>query len=302
MLRFQKKENLLKLRIYYSILALTIVFTFSVRNRSVADPGTCGLDFLNIPVGAHSASTGLANYAGIEGAAAIFRNPSLTGNNLNAFASYQYLIMNTRSQAAAVNLPMGHNSSFALGVNIFNPGEITGYDSEGQATGNLKSGDFLVRFGYASRSRLNFGVTVSYYEQRLDNVVGRGYGFGFGLYHDLGQNRIGLSVENLGPNFKIGQASSPLPSKIAVSGLFPVSGRYINLSTDIIYSLETGLGLAGGLEYSPADGFCVRVGGNNDVPISMGMGLSGGNFELDYSYTPSGIFGDRHLFSVTVSR
>jgi hypothetical protein len=302
MLRFRKRKTPLKIRIYYSILAVAIIFTYSVQNRAYAYPGECGLDFLNIPVGAYSASTGQANYAGIEGAEAIFRNPSLIGYNLNAFASYQYLIMDTRSQAAAVNLPLGRNNSFALGVNIFNPGEISGYDDNGQKTGNLSSGDYLVRLGYASQRKLNFGVSFSYYEQRLDNVVGRGYGFGFGLYHDLGQSRLGLSVENLGPEFKIGRSSSPLPTKIAVSGWFPFHSKYINLSTDLIYSLETGFGLAGGLEYSPAEGFNVRLGGNNDVPLSLGLGFTGGNFELDYSYTPSGTFGDRHLFSVSISR
>jgi len=302
MLRFEKKVTPLKLRLFISTLVLANLSACLLQNRAYADPGECGLDFLNIPVGAHSSSTGQANYAGIEGAEAIFRNPSLLGNDFFAFASYQRLIMDTRSQAVAVNLPFGRSNSFALGVNIFSPGEITGYDSGGQKTGNLKSGDYLVRLGYASQSRLNFGISFSYYEQRLDNVVGRGYGFGFGLYHDLGQNRLGLSVENLGPNFKIGRSSSPLPTKVAVSGWFPIHSRFFNLSTDIIYSLETGFGVAGGLEYSPAEGFFVRAGGNNDVPISMGLGFSGGNFKLDYSYTPSGTFGDRHLFSVTISR
>jgi hypothetical protein len=124
MLRLPKRKTPLKLRIYYSIGVLAIIFAYPVQNRVCAHPGECGLDFLNIPVGAHSASTGQANYAGIEGAEAIFRNPSLLGYNLNAFASYQYLIMDTRSQAAAVNLPLGRNGSFALGVNIFDPGEM----------------------------------------------------------------------------------------------------------------------------------------------------------------------------------
>lgn len=302
MSRFVKTVTLLKLHSYLPVLAFLILLFHSGQNRAYASPGECGLDFLNIPVGAHSASTGQANYAGIEGAEAIFGNPSLIGFNLNAFASYQYLIMETRSQAAAVSLPFGRSNTFALGVNLFNPGEISGYDSEGRKTGNLKSGDLLVRLGYASQGRLNFGISISYYEQRLDNVIGRGYGFGFGLYHNLGQNRLGISVENLGPKFKIARTSSPLPTKFAVSGLFPIRGRYLNLTSDLIYSLETGPGLAGGLEYSPAEGFYVRVGGNNDIPVSMGLGISGADFELDYSYTPSGIFGDRHLFSITVSR
>lgn len=302
MLRVVKKETFLEFYPLILILTLTILFAGAMHDRVFADPGECGLDFLNIPVGAHSASTGQANYAGIEGAQAIFRNPALLGNNLYAFASYQYLIMDTRSQAAAVNLPFGRSSSFALGVNIFSPGEIAGYDDGGRKTGNLQTGDYLVRLGYSSQSRLNFGVSASYYEQRLDDIVGRGYGFGFGMYRDLGQNRLGFSLENLGPRIKIGRSSFSLPTKAAISGWFPIYSRFINLSADIIYSLETGMGLAGGVEYSPAEGFFLRAGGNDDVPISMGLGLIAGNFELDYSYTPSSNFGDRHLFSIAISR
>jgi len=301
MLRLLKSKRFLKFPIDNFILFILFLLVPQLQNRASANPGECGLDFLNIPVGAYSASTGQANYAGVEGAQAIFRNPSLLGYDLNAFASMQYLIMDTRSQAAAVNLPLGRNNTFALGVDLFNPGEITGYDIGGQKTGNVNSGDYMVRLAYASRNRLNFGFTVSYYEQNLEDVVGRGYGFGFGMFHNIGENRLGLTAENIGPEFKIGNSSSPLPSRITLSGWFPMMDRYINLTADVIYSRESGFGLAGGLEYSPAEGFFVRAGSNYDIPVSLGLGFSGGNFDLDYSYTPSGTFGARHIFSISIS-
>lgn len=302
MLSFQKKETPLKIRIYKSTIVIVILIGCLFQNRACAHPGECGLDFLNIAVGAYSASTGQANYAGMEGAEAIFGNPSLLGEDLNGFASYQYLIMDTKSQAASINMPFNSRYSFALGINIFDPGEIAGYDNEGHKTGNIKSGDYLVRLGIASRGLLNYGATFSYYEQHLDNVVGRSYGFGLGLSYDFGSNRAGLSVDNIGPRFKIGQSSTPLPSRIALSGWFPVRNNFINLSADLIYSMETGLRFVGGVEYTPLDGFFFRAGSNNDIPLSTGLGISSGSFDFDYSYVPSGLFGSRHLFSVTISR
>ena len=56
------------------------------------------------------------------------------------------------------------------------------------------------------------------------------------------------------------------------------------------------------MEYSPLEGFAVRAGSNTEEPLSLGLGISGGSFGLDYSYVPSELFGDRHLFSVTFSR
>lgn len=267
-----------------------------------AHPGECGLDFLNIAVGAYSTSTGQANYAGMSGPEAVFGNPSLLGEELSGFASYQYLIMDTRSQAVSINMPVDSRYSFALGVDIFDPGEITGYDEEGQKTGGIKSGDYLVRLGFASSGLLNYGITFSYYEQHLADIVGRGYGFGLGLSYELGLNRVGLSVDNIGPNFKIGQSSAPLPYRIALSGWFPIRSNFINLSTDFIYSRETDFRFVGGIEYSPLNGFFFRAGGNNDIPLSMGMGITGGSFDFDYSYVPSELFGARHSFSVTIHR
>jgi hypothetical protein len=287
----------------YKIACLAVFCgSLLVQNTAFADPGRCALDFLNIPVGAQSAALGQASYAGITGSQAIFGNPALLESELNGFASYQSLLMDTKSQAAAVNLPFNTNSSLALGVNIFNPGEITGYDGQGAKTGKVNSGDYLVRAAYSSRRWIDFGVTVSYYEQRLDDVVGRGYGFGLGLARYFGQNRVGLTIDNIGPEFELGGASSPLPSKIALSGWIPVRSRFINLTADIVYGLESGFSPAGGLEYSPLEGFSVRAGSNIEVPISMGLGISGGSFDLDYSFVPSDEFGDRHWFSITFSR
>ena len=298
----RRTRSLLKPLLFIYTLALTVSICCVAPSEAEAHPGECGLDFLNIAVGAYSASTGQANYAGIEGAEAIFGNPSLLSENLNGFASYQYLIMDTRSQAASINMPIDSRYLFALGIDIFDPGEITGYDQEGHKTGNVKSGDYLVRLGVASRGLLNYGVTLSYYEQHLDNLVGRSYGFGLGLSRDFGSNRIGISIENIGPRFKIGRSSAPLPYRIALSGWFPVRNNFINLSTDFIYSREIGFRFVGGMEYSPLDGFFFRVGTNNDIPFSTGLGISGDSFDFDYSYVPSGLFGDRHLFSVTISR
>ena len=200
--------------------------------------------------------------------------------------------MDTRSQAASINIPFRSNYSAAIGINIFDPGNITGYDNSGNRTGRVNSGDYMVRLSLASRNSINYGITMSYYQQRLDDVIGTGYGLGFGLSGYLGPNRIGLTVDNLGPEFEIGGTSSPLPSKISLSGWFPIHSRYINLSTDIIYSMETGLRLVGGFEYSPLDGFFLRAGGNNDTPLSVGFGLSRETFDLDYSYVPSDLFGE----------
>ncbi len=270
--------------------------------QASASPGECGLDFLNITVGAHSISTGHANYAGIEGPEAIFGNPSLLNSKLEGFASYQYLLMDTKSQAVSANLPIMENYAFGIGVHLFDPGNITGYNEDNQKTGQLKAGDFLIRFAMATKGRLNYGLSFSYYHQQLDNTIGRGYGLGFGVTYESGLSRISISADNIGPDFKIGSSSVPLPSQIALSGWFPIQNSFLNLSGDLIYNRESGFRAVAGIEYSPVTGFFVRAGSNNETPVSLGLGYSLNNYGFDYSYTPSSLFGDRHNFSVTMSR
>lgn len=296
-----RKRPFLNPRNYCYIILSFLIILLLFSSQAVSGNGECGLDFLNITVGAFSASTGQANYAGVEGAEAVFLNPSLLGDDLGGFASYQYLIMDTKSQAVSLSAPLNSVYSIGFGINIFDPGGIEGFDDLGNRIGDVNAGDYLVRLALSSRRNINYGFSMSYYEQRLDDIIGRGYGFGMGISGDLGVNRIGLSLDNIGPAFKMGESSDPLPTKIALSGWFPFQNRFINLSADMIYSLETGFRVAGGFEYSPFEGLFFRAGGNNDTPFSLGFGISNGALDIDYCYIPSDLFGERHLFSFSIT-
>ncbi len=260
------------------------------------------MDFLNIPVGAYSAATGQGNLAGIEGPEAIFGNPAMIGRTAGGFASYQELLTDTRSEAFAVGLKLPGYYSAAFGFHIFQPGEINGYSSENIKTDNIKAGDYLARLGISSNGILSYGLSFSFYGQRLHDQTAYGYGLGFGLSYETGFGRLALSAENIGPDFRIGESSSPLPQRYSISGWIPIRNRFLNLNTDFYFSRESGFGIAGGLEYSPTPGFYLRAGGNLEVPIALGLGINANRIGFDYSYMPSELFGDRHLFSLSYPR
>ncbi len=267
-----------------------------------AAPGECALDFLNIPVGAYRASIGQAGYASRKGPEAIFVNPALMGKRTGGFASYQKLFMDMRSEAAAVNFSLGEGYSMGLGVHVLDPGEITGYTADNVRTGNIKSGDILMRLGLSRGGNLSYGLSVSYYSQRLDDQSGKGLGFGFGISHDFAAARLALTADNIGPDFKIGNSSSPLPAKYSLSAWIPLHSYSIDMNLDLSYKRNIGLVPSAGLEYSPISGFFVRAGSNNDTPLSIGLGFATNKIGIDYSYLPSGLFGDRHIFSFSVYR
>ncbi len=283
--------------ITYIIILLSAI-PVSIR----ADPGECALDFLNIPVGAYRASIGQAGYASVRGPEAIFVNPSLIGKRTGGFASYQKLFMDMRSQAAAVNFFLGKGYSTGLGIHLFDSGEITGYTSDNVKVGNIESGDILMRLGLSRTGKLSYGLSVSYYSQRLDDRSGGGLGFGLGISHDFSVTRLALSADNIGPDFKIGDSSSPLPARYSVSAWIPLRSYFLNINLDLSYKRNIGFVPSAGLEYSPVSGFFMRAGSNNDTRLSVGLGLAIDRLRIDYSYLPSGLFGDRHIFSFSIFR
>ncbi len=267
-----------------------------------AAPGESALDFLNIPVGAQTTSLGQGGFARIDGPQAIFYNPSLIGENTAGFASYQNLLLDTRSEALAVAIPVGDKLSAGLGVHIFESGDIDGYSADNESIGNVISGDYLVRFSLAKAGEISYGMSFSFYGQRLDDSIGKGVGIGFGVSRDFRRGRLSLTADNFGPDFKIGTGSAPLPQRYSVSAWVPLSAYRMSIIFDLTYKLSLGFKPSGGLEFSPIAGFAIRAGTNSQTPIAIGMGMNRGNIGLDYTYAASGIFGDRHIFSFTVSK
>jgi len=282
-----------------TLLTLIILVILSVPVYS--SPGECALDFLNIPVGAFGASLGQGGYARIEGAQAIFNNPAQIDGN-SVFASYQDLLLDTRSQAAAAGISFANDYSLGVGIHFFSPGDINGYSADDTEMGNIRSGDFLVRLGMNKHGSYSYGLSVSLYGQRLYNTVGHGIGFGAGISRKFSFGKLSISADNIGPDFKMGTSGSPLPQRYSISGWIPVKSSYLDIVFDFSYRIESGIGASAGIEYSPVTGFFVRAGTNDNIPVSLGLGLRKGNMGFDYSYFPSSIFGDRHIFSFQISK
>lgn len=282
------------------LIAVVLLFCLALPVCIYGSPGECALDFLNIPVGAYTASMGQANYAGTVGPEAIFGNPSRLGQRTGGFASYQMLLLDTRSEAFALGLSLGENYTLGIGIHILEPGEIIGYTPDDIKTGNVNAGDYLIRLGLSSQGALAYGFSLSYYRQQLDDRIGNGLGFGFGITGEIGSGTLAITGDNIGPNFKIEQSSYPLPQRYSISGWFPLSNNYVNLNVDLTYNRAFGFRGSAGIEYSPVSGFFVRAGSNIDIPLSVGLGINRKNLAFDYSYIPSDLFGNRQIFSVSI--
>ena len=285
----------------YRVLLVCLVMAF-YSHVAVASSGQSALDFLNLPAGARAMSLGQGGFAAIEGPEAIFTNPSLLGKNAGVFACHQELLLDTHSEAASAAIPLGDKYTMALGMHLFSPGEITRYDANNQKGGDINAGDRLVRLGLSKRGEISYGFSLSYYNQRLDDRTGNGFGIGGGITLETDYGRYSFTAENWGPDFSIAGSSSPLPSRLSLSGLYFLTMYPVDLSFDISYRNHDSFRGALGIEYSPFNGLGLILGGNNADFISMGVRFTADIISIDYSYIPKSDFGDRHIFDIKISK
>ncbi len=285
-----------------SILPLLIIGTFTLFfPKTCVAQGENALDFLNSPVGAISAALGQSSYACINDPEAIFGNPSLLGNTA-FFASHQELLLDMRSEAIAVAIGVGRNFSLGLGAIIFSPGEIVGYSQDNIKTGTLEAGERVMKLAASRSGKISLGASASIYGERLDDQIGTGVGFGGGISAETEMGRFSVSADNVGPDFKIGSSSAPLPRRLSISGWIPLRRIPVDLIFDLSQKYGIGTTAAAGLEYCPFSSLLLRTGAGTAAPWGLGFRLTRGSIAIDYSYIPPADFGDKHLLSFVLSK
>ncbi len=285
--------------ILYGFISLNLLFISPI--SSFASPGQTALDFLNLPIGAYSASLGQANYAGIIGPEAIFLNPGHLGQRTGAFVSHQELLLDTRTEAFAASISLKRGFAFGAAAYFLDNGKIEGYSNDNVKTGNVHSGDRLLRVGLAyAWEKLSFGISLSQYNQQLAELSANGWGFGAGASVDSRWGRFGFTADNIGPNFKIGSGSAPLPGRFVFSAWTPFFENKADLNIDFILRRYQQAMVAAGIEYHLFENLALRVGSEKYDHLSLGFRLSKGKIALDYSYIPQSTFGDRHIFSFSI--
>jgi hypothetical protein len=288
-------------------VSTSIIFLLATGALALLFPGGCAargenaLDFLNSPVGAVSAALGQSPYAYINDPGAIFGNPSLLGNAA-LFASHQELLLDTRSDAMAVTAGLGQGFYWGLGAIIFSPGEIIGYSPDNVKTGTLDAGDRVMKLAVSRTGKLSVGLSTSIYNEKLDDCTGTGLGFGGGITAETDWGRFSISADNLGPDFKIGSSSAPLPRRFSVSGWVPLRRIPIDLIFDFSQKYGIGTSAAAGLEYRVLKSLLLRTGAGTAVSWGLGLRLIRGNIAIDYSYVPPVDFGDKHIFSLVLTK
>ena len=267
------------------LLPTLLALGLGAGRASAAATGLAGAQFLTIEQGARGLGMGGAFSAVADDAGAVWWNPAgLARVEIRELTfSHTAHIENVATEHLGFVKPVASLRG-ALGASLTYlsiPG-IEGYDAAGTSTGKLTAGGYVGGLSYATMLApgLTVGATGKYVSQKLGSTSGAGFAADLGAQFRGGNYGLGLVIQNLGPSFKIGGSSDPLPRTIR-GGLFYVPLKHVTFSFDeekpyddaarahlgAEWAVNPGLRLRGGFQQTPNVG--ARAG------ITVGFGLAG---------------------------
>jgi len=170
--------------------------------------GTAGAQELRIPVGAASVAIGGSAVALGNGLANLYWNPAslASTDNSEALVSYSTYLADSRVNYGAVSTRLGTQGVLAVSAKVLNIGDITVTTEDApEGTGQVLSPNFTVvglSYGRRMTDRVLLGITGSYVNEKVADVVATGIAFDFGVQYDTGWRglRFGFAMKNVGPN------------------------------------------------------------------------------------------------------
>lgn len=298
--------------IYY--LIVLVIFCVLTPVSSIFGAGATAMDFLNIGVGARPVAMGEAFVALADDANAVFWNPA----GLGQLKRYEVTFMhNVWFQEISYNyfayvhpLKIG-----ALGVSVYHVqyGKIQGYDAGGAMTEELCPYDLagVLSFGTTlldEKDRvLLSGANFKFIHENLDVKEATAIAIDAGFIYQtvfLVPLNLGFVVQNLGPNVRFFEEKESLPLNYKFGTVIKLIGGNLNLALDLTISSDDEIFINTGGEYRLLNFIFMRVGYRAkqalDTGLRCGLGITGKNVFLDYSYVPYEELGETHRFSLSM--
>lgn len=273
-----------------------------------------GLSFLKNGADAQSVSMSDLGIVSENIIAGFSYNPALLSNleHAQVFVSHHSSIQDLTSQiiSAVFNF---WDIPFGLSVNTTGIKNIEVRYSPGEAVSSFNANYFyaMLSSGFNLYNNLSAGISVKYIYEGLYTHNSTGLAFDFGLkYNDLFENLdFGASFRNIGSMNNLNLEATELPKDLrigfgynypinnVIENIYLIAGfqKYIDYDDN---HFHTGIELSH--EY-----IAVRLGyvsGYESKALSGGLGLSWGNFNLDYSFNNYDFeLGNRHIISVGYS-
>ena len=263
-----------------------------------------GLPFADLDTGARSASLAGAVTA-VPGPQASSYNPAaLQGHpgRSSVFTHSEWIRQIDQDYLALVWT--GELQAFGLAAHMTRSGGLEhrlGPTADPLGEFNWRESLFEAVYARALNRRLRTGATLKLIHQSIYLETAAGAAVDLGLLYQLAPGlRMGLSLRNLGTMGELERRATPLPRSIrlglAYSGR---SGLLVVLQGQHRRGGSTEAGV--GAEYRLYPKLDVRAGYQqaDSRDLSLGLGLEGGRWDLDYAYLPfANGLGQAHRFSL----
>lgn len=293
--------------------------------RALSAQGTSGTDagvFLLLPTGAQAVGMGQAFVAAEAGSESVWWNPA----GLATQAKHELAIHHSQTIAAtgdvlAFVIPSKRRGTFALSVNILNPGEQQVTDDQNQPVGVILPRDLVYAATYAKSfaGRFNAGLTYKVVQFRVDcsgqcstvgTFVNSSHAADAGVQYRTTPESplsLGVAVRNFGGKVKVGSsgAGDALPTRTDAGFLYHITGldRYlketkVNAAASIVTTRgQSGASFRIGSDIVYHDEIHFRAGyvgdaKHDDSSASLGFGIKSGRLIFDIARSFGGLSAD----------
>jgi hypothetical protein len=265
-------------------LLAALALALTAGPAAATDPGTAGANFLTIEQGARPLGMGGAFSAMADDANALWWNPAGLARSPFSEVTLTHTVYldNVATDYVGFVRPYApvHGTLGASLLYLSVPG-IDGTDALGNPTGSLKSNGYIatVSYGLAVSSGLTVGVTGKYISQNLGGTSGSGVAADIGAQYWADDYGAAVVIQNLGPSFKIGDTSDPLPRDLRVGAFYkPRKTLILAFDEEKPYN-DTARAHLGG-EWLATQVFRLRAGFQQVPNVSgagftVGLGLAG---------------------------
>jgi hypothetical protein len=274
-----------------------------------------GADFLSMQVPARPAGMAGAFVAFTDDANAFQWNPSALGalDQPRLGATHFNSIADTSFDAVSFAQPLkvwGADSGLGLSLQYDSTSNFNQVNADGSDGGAVENYDLLMDLagGLALSPTLRLGVGGKVFTSRLAEFRARGAAVDIGGQADLHPRvTLGVSLQNLGVQEAYDQQADPLPTLLRMGGrVLVLNSPEVRIQGALELDKPWGgngpstLGL--GAEYCYQGVLVLRAGwmvGDEQAPLSLGLGFKWRGLSLDYAYNSLGDLGLAQRFSLS---
>lgn len=322
-------------------LAFSFATSASAQEQNREKLAQTGFQFLSVISDARAAALA-GTMTGLEGSSsALFFNPATMGFAAKffdvSFSRNQWIAdINHNAFSFSLRPAGGDYGAFGVTVQAVDYGDVLGTvvantDKGYEDIGNISPSAFAAGLGYAKMlsDRFAVGGQVKWTQQSLGSSripVSEGttatvkneeklLAFDFGTYYKTGLKSLafGFSVRNFSKEIKYAQESFQLPLvfSLGISMNLMDLTSFNNKNHAVLLSIQSTKErshveqVGFGLEYTFMDRFTLRGGyltSNDEDNVAFGFGVSSFGLQVDYAYTPFGVFDNVQRVSVRFSK